>query len=360
MDLKRSFPAMSMVPVPSKRARIGDTQAIAPFQVHKSAQGQIIPAGMPGSMERTSSLLSPNMLLTGHESEVFCVKFVPTDGSYIVSAGFDRQIFIWETYGECDNVAVMPGHGGAIIDLALSTDGELLYSASSDKTIAIWDLNTCQRVKKIRGHQNIVNSVDIARRGPQMIVSGSDDGTVRLWDRRQKTEVQNFQNTYQVLSVTFNDTAEMIFSGGIDNIIKGWDLRKLDVAMRLNGHTDTVTGLALSPDGNFLLSNAMDNTLRVWDVRPFAPPERCSKILYGHLHTYEKNLLRCAWSSDGQYVTCGSGDRYVHVWDTKTRNLIYKLPGHSASVNETAFHPLEPILISAGSDKKIFLGELAL
>ncbi|VDL62249.1 unnamed protein product [Hymenolepis diminuta] len=360
MDLKRSFPAMSMVPVPSKRARVGDTQAIAPYQIQKSNQGQIIPAGMPGSMLRTSSLLSPNMLLTGHESEVFCVKFVPLDGNYVVSAGFDRQVFVWETYGECDNVAVMPGHGGAILDLAVSTDGELLYSASSDKTVAIWDLNVCQRVKKIRGHQNIVNSVDIARRGPQMIVSGSDDGTVRLWDRRQKTEVQNFQNTYQVLSVTFNDTAEMIFSGGIDNIIKGWDLRKLDVAMRLSGHTDTVTGLALSPDGNFLLSNAMDNTLRIWDVRPYAPPERCTKILYGHMHTYEKNLLRCAWSADGQYVTCGSGDRYVHVWDTKTRNLIYKLPGHSASVNETAFHPREPILVSAGSDKKIFLGELEL
>lgn len=90
------------------------------------------------------------------------------------------------------------GHGGAILDTALSTDGEYLYTASSDKTLAIWDLTVCERVKKIRGHQNIVNSVDIARRGPQMIVSGSDDGTVRLWDRRQKAEVQNFQNTYQV------------------------------------------------------------------------------------------------------------------------------------------------------------------
>ncbi|VDM22952.1 unnamed protein product [Hydatigera taeniaeformis] len=71
-------------------------------------------------------------------------------------------------------------------------------------------------------------------------------------------------------------------------------------------------------------------------------------------------MLRCAWSPDGQYVTCGSGDRYVHVWDVKTRNLIYKLPGHSASVNETGFHPLEPILLSGGGDKKIFLGEIEL
>ena len=109
MDLKRSFPAMSMVPVPNKKSRTDDTRAISSYQIQKSAQGQIIPAGMPGSMRRTSSLLSPNMLLTGHESEVYCVKFVPTDGSHVVSAGFDRQILLWETYGECDNIAVMTG-----------------------------------------------------------------------------------------------------------------------------------------------------------------------------------------------------------------------------------------------------------
>ena len=39
-----------------------------------------------------------------------------------------------------------------------------------------------------------------------------------------------------------------------------WDLRKNDVLYKMSGHTDTVTGLRLSPDGSFILSNAMDNT----------------------------------------------------------------------------------------------------
>lgn len=39
-----------------------------------------------------------------------------------------------------------------------------------------------------------------------------------------------------------------------------WDLRKNDVLYKMSGHTDTVTGLRLSPDGSFVLSNAMDNT----------------------------------------------------------------------------------------------------
>lgn len=81
-----------------------------------------------------------------------------------------------------------------------------------------------------------------------------------------------------------------MISGGIDNDIKVWDLRKNATLYKLKGHADTITGLSLSPDGSYVLSNAMDNTLRIWDVRPFAPFERCVQILSGHQHNFEKVL----------------------------------------------------------------------
>ena len=78
----------------------------------------------------------------------------------------------------------------------------------------------------------------------------------------------------------------------------------------------------------------------------------------GHQHTFERLLLRCDWSADGQQVTAGSSDRSVYIWDASTRKLLYKLPGHNGSVNEAVFHPKEPIIGSCSSDKTIFLGEL--
>ncbi|CAH3196522.1 unnamed protein product, partial [Porites evermanni] len=50
--------------------------------------------------------------------------------------------------------------------------------------------------------------------------------------------------------------------------------------------------------------------------------------------------------------------RFVYVWDTNSRRILYKLPGHDGSVNDVDFHPNELILMSCGSDKKIYLGEL--
>ena len=53
-------------------------------------------------------------------------------------------------------------------------------------------------------------------------------------------------------------------SAGIDNDIKIWDLRKNAVVTDIQGHSDTVTGMKLSPDGAYVLTNSMDNTLRIW------------------------------------------------------------------------------------------------
>jgi len=144
-----------------------------------------------------------------------------------------------------------------------------------------------------------------------------------------------------------------------------WDLRgsegDVEKSLELTGHRDSVSGLSLSPDGNHLLSNGMDGHLFQWDIRPFILDEqnRCELEFEGVKHSNEKNLLKCAWSPDQEYVTSGSADSIVKVWSASTGKLLYYLPGHKGSVNEVIFHPTVPgIIASCGSDRTIFLGEL--
>ena len=79
-------------------------------------------------------------------------------------------------------------------------------------------------------------------------------------------------------AVCFNEDASQVMSAGIDNMVKVWDLRKNAVVTEISGHTDTVTGMELSPDGSNVLTNSMDGTVRIFDIRPFCTGERCLKV----------------------------------------------------------------------------------
>jgi len=61
-----------------------------------------------------------------------------------------------------------------------------------------------------------------------------------------------------VTSVTLNDSSDKVFIAGVDNEVKALDLRKRALDYVLFGHTDTITGISLSQDGSYLLTNSMD------------------------------------------------------------------------------------------------------
>lgn len=286
-------------------------------------------------------------------------KFDPS-GKYCASAGHDKDIFLWEVHGECANYGVLHGHKQAVLQLQWTYDSTNIWSCSADKSVMFWDAEEGKRVKNCKGHSSFVNSVACTRKGQVLGASGSDDGDIKIWDPRVKGAVRTIAESYQVTAVEFGLDGYSVFSGGLDNEVKIWDLRKEEesASMTMSGHTDTITGLSLSPDGNLLLSNSMDNTLRVWDTRPFVEGPRCKVVMGGHMHNFEKNLLRCAWSPDASKVAAASADKMVYIWQADSGKVLYKLPGHNGSVNDVDFHPLEPIIGSASSDSKIFLGEI--
>ncbi|KAI8824431.1 WD40-repeat-containing domain protein [Fimicolochytrium jonesii] len=310
-------------------------------------------------IKRTSDLQGPIMLLTGHQGEVFSCRFSPS-GRNLVSGSFDRLIYLWEAHGECKNYGVLKGHAGPVLQVQWSSDGTKVYSASTDKTLGVWDAEVGERIKKLKGHTSYVNSCASTRRevgGTDLIVSGSDDGSAKVWDPRVKQAVHSFENKFAITSVEFNQDGGLVFAGGLDNKIRAWDMRKGEVAYTLAGHFDTVTGLRLSPDGDMLLSNSMDNTVRIWDVKPFAASgSRLTKILEGAPQGFEKNLLRPCWSPHSDFVAAGSGDRSVVVWDVSAQKIVYKLPGHKGVCNEVDW--THSIIASASNDKTLFIGEL--
>jgi len=310
------------------------------------------------AVNRTSNLQAPIMLLTGHQAEVFSVKFSPLSGKHLASASADKTIMLWNVYGDCESYYVLRGHNGSILEVQWSTDEGYVFSASVDKTVGVWDTETGARLKRCKGHTNFVNSCCPSRRGIQYIVSGSDDCSAKIWDIRARNATATFRTQYPTTAVCFSDQADLVYTAGIDNCIKVWDVRKQQILRVMEGHTDTITGLRLSPDGYNLISNSMDDTVRMWDVRPWCPGSRELGTFQGITHNSEKTLLKVNWSPDGSKISGGSADRLVYIWDSQSKKILYRLPGHIGAVNEVDFHPLEPIIASASTDKNIYLGEI--
>lgn len=270
----------------------------------------------------------------------------------------DRNILLWRTSGECSNYGFLTGHKSAVLDLQWSRDSQVLYSASADMQIASWDLETGTRIRRHTGHEEIINCIDVAKRGEEFIISGSDDGYIGIWDPRQKAAMDYIRTSYPVTAVCLAEAGNELYSGGIDNDIKTWDLRMKRVAYDLKGHMDTITSLATSPDSQSLLSYSHDNTVRTWDIRPFAPTDRQIRVFDGAHVGLEKNLLRACWDNEGKKIGAGGGDGTVTVWEAKSGKMLQKLPGHKGTVNDVRFSPDGSMVLSASTDRTMLLGEL--
>ncbi|KAG0149043.1 hypothetical protein CROQUDRAFT_89618 [Cronartium quercuum f. sp. fusiforme G11] len=330
-----------------------------------SGKGQLIQ-----TVKRTSGLAAPIMVLSGHSAEILDVRF-DSSGDHLASASADRTINLWSVYGEeCRNYGVLKGPKGAIMSMDFSPVRPLdrLYAGSADRTLTTFDLHSGLAARRHRGHSGIVNTISVSvSTGRDLVASGSDDGTVRIWCEEEKEPVDEVELGYPVTALQWSADGQQLFIGGIDNDIHCFDLRKKDVSWSLRAHTDTIAGLRLSPDGSFLLSSAFDDTLRIWDVRPFAPvnnlngpnyPPRLVKTLLGAPAGHDNQLRTPAWDPSGDRVAVGAADRSLTIWHVTNGNILYKLPGHKGTVTSCDFHPKEPIIVSGGVDRQVFMGEI--
>src|SRR6266849_5432292 len=119
------------------------------------------------------------------------------------------------------------------------------------------------------GHTNRVRSVGFSPDG-QHIVSGSDDGTIRVWNSMTgETAAGPFttKNTGSANSVAFSPDAQHIVLGSFDGIIRVWNAITGETAAGpFTGHRSWVNSVAFSPDGQHIVSGSNDQTIRVSNV----------------------------------------------------------------------------------------------
>lgn len=139
-----------------------------------------------------------------------------------------------------------------------------------------------------------------------------------------------------VTTVAISPNNRYVAAGSLDKSVRIWDTQTGVLVERTEGeqgHKDSVYSVAFSPRGDLLVSGSLDKTIRMWKLNNFGHSGQnpksgeCIRTFEGH----KDFVLSVALTPDGNWVMSGSKDRGVQFWDPETGNAQLMLQGHKNS-----------------------------
>ena len=149
----------------------------------------------------------------------------------------------------------------------------------------------------------------------------------------------------RVIGLALTPKSDWIISGSTDKTIKIWELATGECIHTLRGHKGSVTSVAVSPDGKLVISGSEDETIRIWDTIT----GECLHTLRGH----KGPVTSVAVCHIGNFIISGSEDETIRIWDVATRKCICFLEGHCDAVTSVVILSKDPKIISSSKDRKI-------
>lgn len=199
-----------------------------------------------------------------------------------------------------------------IWSIRFSGDGREIVAGTNDSSVYVYDIERRQSILRIPGHEDDVNAVCFGdSQSPHILYSGSDDTTIKVWDRRSMGDGREagvfLGHTAGLTFVDSKGDGRYVLSNGKDQTAKLWDLRK----MMSKENADRVDINAHSMRFDYR-NDGYDNR----DYRPH--PHDCSLVTFRG-HKVLRTLIRCHFSpsgsTDSRYVYSGSYDGSVYIWN---------------------------------------------
>jgi cell division cycle 20-like protein 1 (cofactor of APC complex) len=208
----------------------------------------------------------------GHSARVGAV----TWNDYLMSSGSrDRNILHRDLRSPEDFVAKLMGHRQEVCGLRWSAEGDYLASGGNDNKLMVWSPESTSPIAKFSDHKAAVKALAWSPHQRGLLVSGGGtaDRTIRFWDTLTSEALSVVDTNSQVCSLMFSKHSNELVSthGYSQNQVVVWKYPTMQKVAVLLGHTSRVLYLAMSADGQNIVTGAGDETLRFWNV--FARPQ---------------------------------------------------------------------------------------
>eukprot|EP00249_Psilotum_nudum_P013438 c24334_g1_i3 orf=767-2278(-) len=193
--------------------------------------------------------------------------------SHILSSGGrDRTIFHHDIRVQDDFVGKLVGHKAEVCGLKWSYDDRELASGANDNQLFVWNQQSTQPVLKFSEHTAAVKAIAWSPHQHGLLASGggSVDRCIRFWNTTTNTYLNCVDTGGQVCNLAWSKNVNELVSthGYSQHQIIVWRYPTMSKLAALAGHTFRVLYLAMSPDGQTIVTGAGDETLRFWNVFP--------------------------------------------------------------------------------------------
>ena len=305
---------------------------------------------------------TPIARLSEHNGPVHAVTFSAGTGQYILTGCQDRTVRLFNPSTQ-RLIQTYQAHGHEVLDLAVSNDNARFASVGGDKPVFLWDVSTAQTLRRFTGHAARVNAVTFGGENDSVLLSGSFDGTVRVWDTKSRSDrpimtLSEARDSVSSLAVCGHE----VYVGSVDGRVRVYDLAMGHVDVDVIAPGKGVTSVMSAKAGDAYLVSSLDSSLRFMD----RPTGKCLQTFRGEEFGNDTYRVRSTLAMADSCVIGGGEDGSVWVWDVLTgevkHRLWHKTQGGTAGestkrdvVSAVAWNQMRKQWASAGGDGNVIV-----
>ncbi|XP_043840432.1 telomerase protein component 1 [Dromiciops gliroides] len=273
----------------------------------------------------------PGVELCGHTGPVTCCSFSP-DGDILATGSRDQSLLCWDVRTPEAPVLIyslLACHRDWVTGCSWTKD-TILVSCSNDGSVRLWDLVSNQQLGQFLGHQSAVSTVVAVE---EHVVSVDRDGVLKVWDLRgveltsipaHLGPISHCVATQEPRPAGQPGSELLVITAGLDGATRLWHPLLVLQTHTLLGHSGPIISAAASEPLGILLTASKDGSVRLWHV-----PEKVEDTGAGERPTA---ITAVAWAPDGSLAVSGSQAGELVLWQEAKAVARAQAPGRVSAL----------------------------